>query len=391
MTPRYTIGDGTVRSPSEGPAARRHATKRFAPHAKRRIGALCVLLGLANSLLLTPTEASASPFGPGPFAPGSVVVSQGGEIFGGVISSGTGVEANGEVVVYPPRANGNVAPEASFTNGMYGPTTLAFDQWGDLWVANENTSDLVEFTRSEMAVPDPVPAVTISAAPGALVNPFGLAFDRTGSLWVVGNGVGKVYEYTRWQLAHSGSPAPRATISDFPGTPFSDAFDAAGDLWVSTEVSSACPQGCVVEFSRAGLALPDPAPTVTISSTGGAGLVFTPSGDLWMVTGGGPDSFGTPGTNDLVEFTPSQLSASGPTPPAVTISSANVGTYQSLDGPYAVAVNPSGDLWVSNFDGMTAVQYGRHQLSEPGPTVPQRAVLGPDTGMNWTSFVVIEP
>jgi sugar lactone lactonase YvrE len=349
-----------------------------------------VLLGVGNSLLLAPTQASASPSGPGPFAPGSVVVSQGGEIFGGVISSGTGVEANGEVVVYPPGANGNVAPEASFTNGMYGPTTLAFDPWGDLWVANENTSDLVELTRSQLAMPDPFPAVTISAAPGALVNPFGLAFDRAGNLWVVGDGAGKVYEYTRWQLARSGSPTPRTTITNFPGIPFSDAFDAAGDLWVSTQVSSACPQGCVVEFSRAELALPDPAPTVTISSTGGAGLIFTPSGDLWMVTGGGPDSFGTPGTNDLVEFTRPQLSTSGPTPPALTISSANVGAYQSLDGPYAVAVNPSGDLWVSNFDGMTAVQYGRHQLFEPGPTVPQRAIFGPNTGMNWTSFVVIE-
>lgn len=110
-----------------------------------------------------------------------------------------------------------------------------------------------------------------------------------------------------------------------------------------------------------------------------------------MVTGGGPDSFGTPGTNELVEFTGPQLSGSGSPPPAVTISSTNVGTYQSLNGPYAVAVNPLGDLWVSNFDGMTAVQYGKHQLFQSRAATPQRAIVGPDTGMNWTSFVVIEP
>ena len=219
MTPQHSIDDGAARSPSKGPAARPHATKRLAlPGRSMTIGALCALLGLANSLLVAPTQASASPFSAGPFAPGSVVVSQGGEIFGG-ISSGTGVEANGEVVVYPPSANGDVAPEASFTNGMYGPTTLAFDPWGDLWVANENTSDLVELTRTELAMRQPCAGRDHLRGAGALANPFGLAFDRSGNLWVVGNWC-RVYEYTRWQLARSGSPTPHTTISDFPALPF---------------------------------------------------------------------------------------------------------------------------------------------------------------------------
>ena len=80
-----------------------------------------------------------------------------------------------------------MAPEASFTNGMYGPTTMVFDQSGDLWVANENTSDLFEFTKAQLATPNPVPDVTIFAESGALANPFGMAFDQSGNLWVVGN------------------------------------------------------------------------------------------------------------------------------------------------------------------------------------------------------------
>ena len=56
--------------------------------------------------------------------------------------------------VYPPNANGDVAPEASFTEGSYGPTTMAFDPSGDLWVANENTSDLFEITKAELAMPE---------------------------------------------------------------------------------------------------------------------------------------------------------------------------------------------------------------------------------------------
>ncbi len=291
MTVQNSSYDSAARNQSTAPSARLVTTKRPALGRTMRTGALCALLGLANWMLVAPTEASASPFGPAPLVPGSVVVSQGGTIFGGV-SGGTGVEANGDVDVYPPNANGDVLPEASFTNSMYGPTTLAFDPSGDLWVANVNTSTLVEFTRAQLATPNPVPGVTISSALGALENPFGMAFDRWGNLWVVGNSLGRVYEYTKWQLARSGSPTPHTSISDFPSTPFSDAFDPEGNLWVTTGATmgagGSCPSGCVVEFSRSELTRPNPTPTVTISSTGGANLAFTRSGDLWMVTGGGP-------------------------------------------------------------------------------------------------------
>ena len=395
MTVQNSSYDSAARNQSTAPSARLVTTKRPALGRTMRTGALCALLGLANWMLVAPTEASASPFGPAPLVPGSVVVSQGGTIFGGV-SGGTGVEANGDVDVYPPNANGDVLPEASFTNSMYGPTTLAFDPSGDLWVANENTSTLVELTRAQLATPNPVPGVTISSASGALENPFGMAFDRWGNLWVVGNNSSRVYEYTKWQLARSGSPTPHTSISDFPSTPFSDAFDPEGNLWVTTGATmgagGSCPSGCVVEFSRSELTRPNPTPTVTISSTGGANLAFTRSGDLWMVTGGGaPNCFGTPCTNELVEFTNAQLSTSGSPTPAVTITSTNVGSYQSLDGPYGVAVDHSGDVWVSNFDGMTAVQFGKRQLAQSGSPSPLRAIVGPNTGMNWPSFVVIEP
>jgi streptogramin lyase len=381
MTTRYSTHD----------SARLHATKRPALRRSVRTGALCAVFGLASSMLVAPTEASATPwFGVGPFAPGSVVVSQGGTIAGNGTGT-TGVEADGALDVYPPNANGDVAPEASFTNGMYGPFVVVFDPSGDLWAANVDNSTLVELTRAQLATPDPGPAVTISAAGDALENPYGMAFDRSGNLWVVGNDVGRVYEYSKWQLSRSGSPTPVTTISDFPGTPLGDAFDASGDLWVTIQVSPNCPQGCVVEFSRAELAMPGPAPTVTISSTGGANIAFTPSGDMWMVTGGGSDCYGTPCNNELVELTKAQLSTSGSPTPAVTISSTEPGADGSLYGPYGVVVDPFGDVWVSNFNKPTAVEFGRDQLSQSGSPTPQRTIAGPRTGMNWPSFVVLAP
>jgi sugar lactone lactonase YvrE len=311
-------------------------------------------------------------------------VSQGGTIFGGT-NLGTGVELNGDVTVYPPNANGDVAPEASFTNGMYGPTTMMFDPSGDLWVANENTSDLFEFTKAQLAMHNPVPAVTIFAESGALANPFGMAFDRSGNLWVVGNNSSRVYEYTKSQLARSGGPTPHTTISDLPNTPiFGVAFDASGNLWVSTVKSA-------VEFPKAELTKANPAPTVTISSSGGAQPVFDSAGDLWMVTGGGPYCFGTPCTNKVVEFTKAQLSRSGSPAPAVTIGSTKAGAAGSLYGPYSLAFNSSGDLWVENFNNNTTVEYGRNQLSKSGSPTPLRTIVGRATGMNFPSYVVVVP
>jgi streptogramin lyase len=111
-------------------------------------------------------------------------------------------------------------------------------------------------------------------------------------------------------------------------------------------------------------------------------VVFDPSGDLWAAN---------VGNSTLVELTKAQLSISGSPTPAVTISSTKAGAAGSLWGPYGVAVDPSGDVWVSNFNKPTAVEFGGDQLAKTGSPTPLRTVAGPHTGMNWPSFVVTEP
>ena len=349
-----------------------------------KTAALCARFSLASSTLVAPTEASATAFWRTPLRTWERRRLPGRHDLRGH-QYRDGRRAQWEVDVYRANSNADVAPEVGFTNGMYGPTTMVFDSGGDLWVANENTSDLFELTKAQLGTPNPAPAVTIFAGSGALANPFGMAFDSSGDLWVVSNAWNKVYEYTESELAASGGPTPVTTISDFPSTPiFGDAFDASGDLWVSTVKS-------VVEFSKAELTTTDPAPTRTISSSGGAQLVFDRSGDLWMVTGGGPDCFGTPCTNEVVEFTKSQLSASGSPTAAITIGSTEVGAAGSLYGPYSLAFTSSGDLWVENFNNNTTVEFGKDQLSKSGSPTPLRTVVGPDTRMNFPSYVVIAP
>jgi hypothetical protein len=389
MTSQYSTHDGVARSSSRAPGVRLYATGRTVLSGSMKTGALCALLALASSVLVAPTGASAAPAGIGPFAPGSIVVSQGGTIAGtGKSGKGTTVEANEEVNVYPPGSNGDVAPEASFTKGMYGLFTAVFDPSGDLWADSINTSTLVEITRAQLAMPNPAPAVTISSA-----NFYDMAFDSQGDLWAASNTSGGVYEYLKSQLTSSGSPTPHASFSGLPSLAGGIGVDPSGDLWVTAQVSKTCPHGCLVEFSKAELAMASPKPTVTISSTGGTDPVFTPSGNLWMVTGGGPkdDCFGTPCTNELVEFTKAQLATSGSPTPVVTISSTKVGAAGSIWGPYALAFTSSDDVWVSNYNKPTAVEFAKGQLAKSGSPSPIRTIAGPHTGMNWPSYVVTVP
>ena len=393
MAHQYASHGGATPSSSRAPGARLYEAERPARRTRPRTRALCALVGLASPVLVAPTVASAAPAGIGPFAAGSVVVSQGGTIAAsGKSGKGTTLEANGEVNIYPPGANGDVAPQASFTKDMYGPFTVVFDPSGDLWADTINTNTVVEITRAQLATPNPVPAVTISSTSG-LTNFYDMAFDAQGNLWGASGRTDRVYEFTKSQLGSSGSPTPHTTISALPGLSGGIGLDPSGDLWVTTQVSKTCPHGCVFEFSKAELAMASPKPTVTISSMGGTSPVFTASGNLWMVTGGGPkdDCFGSPCSNELVEFTKAQLATSGSPRPAVTISSTKMGAAGSLWGPYGVAFTPSGDVWVSNYNKPTTVEFARSQLATSGAPTPVRTIVGPRTGMNWPSYVVTVP
>jgi hypothetical protein len=92
-----------------------------------------------------------------------------------------------------------------------------------------------------------------------------------------------------------------------------------------------------------------------------------------------------------MEYTTAQLATSGSPTPAVTINSTNVGSSQSLDGPFSLAVAPSGEVWVANFYNNTTVEYGRNQLTQSGSPTPLRTIVGPHSGMNFPSFVLVEP
>jgi sugar lactone lactonase YvrE len=281
------------------------------------------------------------------------------------------------IVEYTPgQLTGSANPAPTVTLLESGePSSLTFDSSGGLWVANSDFSDpqVVEYAPSELGTSgDPTPGVVVSASAQTLSVPEGMAVDQSGDLWVVNAGDGSVVEYSAAQLGASGNPTPVETITGLDA-PLSVAFDANGDLWVSN-CGGDCDgtgtaDGSIAEFTPSQLtAGGDVAPSVSITGLGQPGaLAFDGSGDLWVSGCGGQGC----SSGSVSEYAPSQLASSGSPTLDVTISGSN--EFDDL------AFDASGDLWIVSEDN-DIVEYTPSQLTANGSPSPN-VTITPDSSL----------
>jgi streptogramin lyase len=254
------------------------------------------------------------------------------------------------------RASGHPVPAETLYTALTGPSGLALDANGNMWVssygASSNTLEMYTTTaRNEGGNP------TRTIVSSAISIGENITFDAHGDLWVA-DCHGQVVEFTPGQLTAGGSQTPAVAISG--GTivkcPWSLVFDSNGNLWVGDyDVSH------VVEYTPALLSTSGtPAPADTIGSNGGwsgatVGVAFDTSGNLWV---------GSLGSGTFVEFTPAQLAAGGAPVPHVTVTLAND------MAPYGMAFDDRGTLWLS--DANTDAMHGltQAQLSATGSVTP---------------------
>jgi sugar lactone lactonase YvrE len=215
---------------------------------------------------------------------------------------------------------------------LQAPSALALDAAGNLWVADQGSGKIVEFTTSQMASGGNVtPAVILSSTLGSINRPFSMTFDTHGDLWVASYGDSTVAGFSPSQLQATGAPLPYAALSGSKGISncIGVAFDAQGNLWVSTLVDT------VSEFTPNELtSIGAPAPAVVLTFPGVFELgpmAFDNSGALWLAD---------VQKSVLLRLMPNQLTASGSPAASVTISPSGSGIGASIALPYWLTFSP---------------------------------------------------
>jgi DNA-binding beta-propeller fold protein YncE len=242
-----------------------------------------------------------------------------------------------------------------------GPSTIAFDSGGNLWVTNFNGNSIFEYTPSQIHTLKkhvPTPAVTISEDTGSnLSGPEGIVFDSSGNMWVGAEDGQVIVEYTPAQFAASGIPTPHIILNSVGGfsSPSHLAFDGAGNLWVVDE--GVFPNGNggageVFKYTHAQIAGLS-AGTNNINPVFGVSInafehletiAFDGGGNLWVADEDG---------NTIYKFSAGDLGGSGLdqdlTPAVVLTATARGGSCNmTIDAPYGLAFDGGGNLFVAN-------------------------------------------
>jgi len=160
----------------------------------------------------------------------------------------------------------------------------------------------------------------------------------------------------------SGNVAPAVTVTANTGHPLNDpegaVFDAKGDLWVANDSGNN-----IFEYTPSQLAASgSPSPAVVISDAARpSALTFDADGDLWATNLAG----------GVEEFTAGQLTSSGNPTPAVTLAGA-------ANDSSGLTFDAAGDLWVGNFSN-AVLEYTPNQLTSSGSPTPAVTLSGLST------------
>jgi hypothetical protein len=165
----------------------------------------------------------------------------------------------------------------SFTAGglVQGPTGIAIDGSGNVWVTNNSSNSVTELS----SVGAPLSPST-GYTGGGLQGPIGIAIDDSGNAWVANRSGNSITE-----LSKSGAPVSPSTgfIGGGLTSPLSIAIDASGNVW-AIEGGNNANEGIIAELSNAGVPISPPTGFSSAAQLTPAYLAVDPSGNLWLET-----------------------------------------------------------------------------------------------------------
>ncbi len=137
-----------------------------------------------------------------------------------VLNSNGGPDNSGSITVYPPDANGNVAPKAVIANDpkdkqtqFHSPAGMALDSAGNIYVTNNDNNTVTVYAAGKFG--NVAPIKIISGSHTGLSQPHGIGIDSDGNIYVSNDGSDNtgVDTVTVYAPGSSGDAKPIATIS----------------------------------------------------------------------------------------------------------------------------------------------------------------------------------
>ena len=219
----------------------------------------------------------------------------------------------------------SVAGSGGFTSGgLDFPTSVAIDTDGSAWVVDYGDSHLTHLSGAGQAL-----SGATGYTSGLFAFPVAAAVDGSHNVWVVNQSGASVTK-----VSQDGSQFTNFACCDGPSNL---AFDKLGNLWVTnyygnsiSEISSA---GTVVSNGYIGGGLNHP-----------QGVAIDGAGNVWIA--------------NFRSVSITELAGAGTATPGAALSPAGgLGADAAMLEAYAIAVDASGNLWISNFGSNTLTQF----------------------------------
>ena len=240
-----------------------------------------------------------------------------------------------------------------------------------LWVTNSNgTGEFLGFRSASLTTSATRPADVVSR------GGFGrdVAFDKDGNVWVPGGTTADAalqrFPASRFAMSGAVEPDLEVGIAGSACLPLVAglAFDAAGNLWVSSPCRDSVMKIDAASLATSGMATP----SVSFTIPDPGGIAFDRSGNLWAASRM---------DNHLWRFDAAQLVAGGTATPAFKLGgyATNNPLDMSLLTPSWIAFDSRGDLWANDFGGNIFFRFGAATLrgSATADVQPQvRITLG---------------
>ena len=305
---------------------------------------------------LTATVASNYPLTPaatiaGLEGPVQLAFDSSGNLFVSNDSSNTVTEFSADSLA----AGGNIAPIATLT-GLNGPGVLAFDASGDLYVANggdDGGTTVSEFSTDSLAAGGTIaPVATLTG----LINPSAIAFDSRGNVYVAngihGGGASVVSEFSAASLTREETTSRQLPASTRDTGAPGHGLRPQRNLWVGNFYAGTVSEFAAGSLTGGGQVTPVATPiTIPGSPNWPAGMAFDSDGNLYVVSG-----------ERVSEFAAKSLTTGGSISPATTL----VG----LNDSGCLTFDPSGNLFVNNFFANTVSAFAANSLTGGGSVSP---------------------